>query len=186
MRRPRSLAWALDGYEVCTGATLDRLCGMRRLTVLLTICVLAACSRYEWVPDYLSPECATTGRAALARVGPPVGIEASPQMPPGAMGGTVMIAQSGKSLDNARITLSTVPLTGAITDSLGRFELQGVAAGRYAIAIRRIGFTTTRDSITVPREGGLRLAVQLAVAPLDGPCRGFGLVRVRKPWWKVW
>ena len=159
---------------------------MRRLSAILVVCSLAGCSRYEWVPDYMSPECSTIGQDPPAHAGPPVRVEAAPQMPQGALSGAVVEAQRREFVNGARISLSTAPLSGAISDSLGRFDMQGVPPGRYAIAIRRIGFATTRDSVTVPREGGLRLAVQLETAMLDGPCSGFGLVRVRKPWWKVW
>jgi len=171
---------------MCTRATLDRLPGMRRLPVLLVACSVAACAQYAWVPDYMTPACAATGPLALTNAGPPVRVERSPQTAPGSLSGTVVVAQRGDVLDHARITLATEPVRAATTDSLGRFALQGVPPGRYAITIRRIGFQMTRDSVTVPREGGVRLAVELEVAPSDGPCSGFGVVRVRKPSWKVW
>jgi Carboxypeptidase regulatory-like domain len=159
---------------------------MRPFSRIAVVVLLAACSRYEWVPDYLGPECATPHGVPPAYAGPPIKVQAATPASPGAIAGSVTQAETGLPLGGARIALSTVPAIGAITDSVGRFEIRDVPPGRYAIAIRRLGFTTTRDSIVIPAEGGLRLAAELQMAALDGPCSGFGLVRVRKPWWKLW
>lgn len=122
----------------------------------------------------------------LAGAEPPLRVEVAPRVQQGAVSGTVGSAQLETFLNHAWITLFTEPLTQANTDSLGRFALQGVPPGRYAIVIRRVGFQPVRDSVTVPRAGGLRLVVQLAIEPRHGPCTGHAFVRVRTPWWKVW
>lgn len=159
---------------------------MRPIARIAVVFLLAACSRYEWVPDYLSPECGKPDGVPPAHAGPPLHVQSATRLDRGAIAGSVIQAGTGLPVDGARIALSTVPAVGAITDSVGRFEIRDVAPGRYAVVIRRIGFTTTRDSIVVPEEGGLRIDAELQMAPLDGPCSGFGLVRVRKPWWKLW
>lgn len=159
---------------------------MRHIFGIAVACSLAACARYEWVPDYQSAECSAPAAVLPARAGLPVEVQSAASMRTGTIAGSVAHAFTDQPLDGARIALSTVPAVGAITDSLGRFQVRSVAPGRYAIVIRRIGFTTTRDSLTIPVEGGLRIAARLEPAPLDGPCSGFGKVRVRKPWWKVW
>jgi len=72
------------------------------------------------------------------------------------------------------------------TDSLGRFQFEGIPAGTYSFVARHTDFEATRDSIVVPRAGGLRVDAQLRHRANDGACSGYVMVEVRKPWWKLW
>ena len=56
----------------------------------------------------------------------------------------------------------------------------------YRLRVRRIGYHARRvDSVAVTSAAGAAVGVGLERAVLDG-CPGFMVVRVRKPWWKLW
>jgi hypothetical protein len=66
---------------------------------------------------------------------------------PAVIRGTITAADTGKPLRRARVALvpvaggtGAVPLAPAFTNSLGRYELRDVPAGRYYVSARRAGF----------------------------------------------
>src|SRR5437764_11781536 len=65
----------------------------------------------------------------------------------------------------AGATVSVVELKrGATTDSVGRFQLGEVPAGRYTVSARRLGFAAAVQSITVD-SSPLDISFTLDVAP---------------------
>jgi len=70
-----------------------------------------------------------------------------------------------------------------ITDSAGRFAVPA-EPGTHQLMIQRIGYYGYTTSFRFTP--GIELTVALAQTMLDGPCSGFGMVAVRKPWWKIW
>ena len=52
------------------------------------------------------------------------------------------IADATISLDNGRLR--------AVSDSLGRYRIPAVPSGRYAVAVRRLGFAPFSGTLTVP------------------------------------
>jgi hypothetical protein len=91
-----------------------------------------------------------TGTHRLKIVGPPGG----------AAVGTVsgVIRGTDHELVRNASVITMQPLAGGRTlraraDSSGRFEVPGVAAGKYELRVVSIGYLTSRDTITVPREG---------------------------------
>jgi hypothetical protein len=74
---------------------------------------------------------------------------------------------------------------GGFTDSIGRFRIDSILAGHYAIRVRRIGFRPRVDSVAVIEAFGQRVDVGLARQPLDG-CPGFMALVSRKRVWYWW
>jgi len=139
---------------------------------------LTACSRYEYVPDYMTPPC----RAAVApRQGPHI-ITVSDSVSPGVVIGTVT-TPSGDPVPYAVVVLDQTHADS--TDDRGVFRLEHVPPGNHAIAVRSIGYNASRDSVAIGLRGSI-LKAQLELRTMDGPCSGYASVRVRKPWWKVW
>ena len=147
----------------------------------LALALALGCVRYEQVPDFLGPAC--QNRIAPTRSGPPLGTIQVDSFPTGLVTGRVRAEGAADGLAYAVVTIAGRVDT---TDSVGRFALTDIAAGSYLVSVRRIGFASTRDSIRTATGGGMHVEVELRTAMLDGPCSGYGVVRVRKPWWKVW
>jgi hypothetical protein len=101
---------------------------------------------------------------------------------------TTSVVQDNASevpIPGASVIVITKPLIGAVTDGSGHFKLAAVRPGRYRVVVRRVGYLETRDSVTFPVNGALRLEARLRMMPSDG-CGGFGEVYFGKPWWKFW
>ena len=73
---------------------------------------------------------------------------------------------------------------GTNTDSLGRFRIDSVEPGRYAIRTRRLGFKPRQDSIVLTELFGQAVDIGVVRRVLDG-CPGFMAVVSRKRKW-VW
>src|SRR5262245_23296603 len=78
--------------------------------------------------------------------------------------------QEGGAVKAARVTLSSEAkeLRAAITDGEGRFVFNGVAAGRYGLAVKAAGFAVYQDDVTVGDATDERLKIALGVATLEG------------------
>ncbi len=61
--------------------------------------------------------------------------------------GTVMADSAGDPLSNAEIVIPSLGIGGR-TDSAGRFRIENVKPGEYAVVIRRLGFTPLRTRLT--------------------------------------
>lgn len=177
------------------GDALGRHSGMTpRLTTLglvVTLGLLGACARYEWVNELDHPGvCPTAGRGAGTGRGTFHVDTDVPPLAPGEIVGTVI--RTGDAVPVAAASVTARPDAGgagapraARSDSLGRFRIDELRPGRYELATRRVGYTIRYDTLLVG-PAGVRVQVGLEPQATDGPCSGFAMVRVRKPWWKVW
>ena len=145
--------------------------------------VLGACNRYEWVPDYMAPECQGFHRplstGALKR-------ETSLPDSVASLRGWVVIDGTNEGLSGAVLTLATVPPVAVTSDSLGFFRFERTPRGTFALRTRRVGTRGRVDTVALPLQPDLVVLLPLERDVLDGPCSGFGSVRVPKPWWKLW
>jgi len=88
---------------------------------------------------------------------------------------------------HAQIRLSGVGRSiEVLADSAGLFSFDSLPQGRYELLTRRIGFAMRRDSLSWPFVRTEMVVIPVKPQPLDGPCSGFAVIRVRKPWWRVW
>lgn len=144
------------------------------------------CARYEYVN-----ELDVRGLCPGAARGPapaPLRLEPTPDAAIGAsLRARVIAANDGTGLQGAQVRLSDGARPAeVVTDSAGWFALDSLAAGRYEVLTRRIGFAARRDSLTWPLPERGSLLIPLTPQVLDGPCSGFAVVAVRQPWWKLW
>ena len=113
----------------------------------------------------------------------PVGFRSVLTIVPGgtstAVEGAVLVREENTPLPDAGVWIDPPngPTTRTAAD--GRFTFGDVAPGRHAVVMRRIGFESLRDSITVPIAGHLRIEAQQSM--LDGGCDGLGEVRTANP-----
>ena len=96
-----------------------------------------------------------------------------------AVEGVVLLRGTNAPLPDAGVWIDPPNGPTTLTAADGRFTFGDVAAGRHALLMRRIGFETLRDSITVPVPGQLRIAAEQSM--LDGGCEGLGAVRTGNP-----
>ena len=126
---------------------------------------------------------ATPSSAACAVERKPAGFESVltiiPSAATTAVRGVAVVRESNVPLPDADVWINPPHGPTARTAADGRFTLGELAPGRYAIVMRRIGFESLRDSITVPVTGQLRIEAQQS--PLDGGCEGLGAVRTADP-----
>lgn len=154
--------------------------------VIAALALVAACSRYEWqneldVPGLCDDARQTTHGAVPRRV------RLESALSSARLRGHVSRRDSRQPLSQAFVRVADNHMRGAVqTDSAGRFVIDSILPGRYAIQVLRVGFHALRDTIDVVADGGAPLEIGLDVALLDGPCSGFAAVRVRKSWWKIW
>ena len=80
----------------------------------------------------------------------------------------------------------TATVAGMATRENGGFNLGPVPAGRYVLAVQLIGYARRQDTVDLSGGRGARVRVRLEAQVLDGPCSGFAVYRVRKPWWRLW
>ena len=138
--------------------------------------LLGCAPRYEYRPPPCPPE------------PPPPALRSDSDAPsaPGLLAGRVEDGTDGRPVAGARVMLlPPAPAIGALTDSAGRFQLEGLAPGRYEMEVWRIGYVPRRETVALPRGSGSGVVVPLVAAPSDG-CPGFAVMRVKKPWWKLW
>jgi carboxypeptidase family protein len=113
----------------------------------------------------------------------PVGFQSVLTVVPGAAAtaveGVVLAREANTPLPEAGVWIDPPngPTTRTAAD--GRFTFGDVAPGRHAVLMRRIGYKSLRDSITVPVAGQLRIEAQQSM--LDGGCEGLGEVRTANP-----
>jgi len=173
-------------YALADTSNISGVKGLVRTVVIAALAyassLVLACSRYERVPDYFSPQCQPTRRPdttfaadpLLDTVGSPV------------LRGRVFLAASMAPIAHARVTLDVVPPRDTSTDSSGTFIFLDVPPGLLQVRTRAVGTGSRADTVTIGSLGTHTLIVRLPSATFDGLCSGFGLVRVRKPWWRVW
>jgi hypothetical protein len=142
-----------------------------------------ACARYEWVPDYETPACASSRRPTSTR---PIATEPDSAAANGSLRGRAIVSDSKHAIPGASVTLLADPQRKATTDSLGTFTFTDVPPGTYVLRTRRIGYRTRTDTLHLAHAGSTSFVLTLDQQVFDGPCSGFAAVRVRKPWWKLW
>jgi hypothetical protein len=69
----------------------------------------------------------------------------------------------------------------------GFYSFPSVPAGRYALHIRRVGYTRVRDSVTILPGQADTIRIELSVySGCDIGCDPSDVVTARRPWWKFW
>jgi hypothetical protein len=158
---------------------------------------LEACApRYTWVNELDAPGyCAgylppASVAEPLMRVAPAVPTAATGRS--GAMSGRVECQDDSAPLGWVSVELRLLGAApdarpvAATTDSTGVFAFEDLPPGRYALRMRRIAFAAREDTLTVEAGRVVTRRVRLAPRALDGVCSGLMMMRVRKPWWRVW
>jgi len=79
--------------------------------------------------------------------------------------GRVLEAETSAPLADVVVSLEGSGLA-ALTDSVGRYRLDGVPAGPQVLRAQRIGFAVARLQVTVPRTGVLTRDILLSVSAL--------------------
>ena len=102
------------------------------------------------------------GAVLLALIAPMAGAQN------GTVVGRVTDGRTSQPLPSATLEIEGTRL-GAITDAEGRYRIFNVPAGTRAIVARRIGFTQSRQTVTVPvdRETTVDLVLQTTAIALD-------------------
>jgi hypothetical protein len=121
-----------------------------RYTVAIALVLLTSCGRH---PN-LSAACPANPTSQFELLSIP---NAS-----GIVAGEVVDLETGNAVANVTITL-TPDIPPVQTDSLGRFRIASVAARRYRLTLRRLGYKTTNlDSIAVAADVGMHINVHFA------------------------
>jgi iron complex outermembrane receptor protein len=97
--------------------------------------------------------------AAAVRAQPPA---AAPAARPGAVGGLVVDGATGRPLPAAQVRLLGAT-RGDLTHDDGRFEFADLPAGRYTVAVQRVGYAAAERTVTL--EAGARAAVRVELTP---------------------
>lgn len=84
------------------------------------------------------------------------------------LSGTVIDAEDLHPLEGAEIYIPQSPV-GAITDSLGRFQLREVALGEHRVVVKRIGYEDYAATLSVAHDSARALNVVLAQKPVNAP-----------------
>jgi hypothetical protein len=79
------------------------------------------------------------------------------EVPPGTVTG-VVLGPGGIPYSGAQVHFSETTI-GALTDHLGRFTLVPPSPGRWEIQVSHLGFRTIRDTLVVPSDLGVTVAV---------------------------
>ena len=160
----------------------DRLNGMpnvlRCLAAFLSLLAASACMRYvERTRPLTAADCPEETQRSTLVVGNDPGRR-------GSIAGRIFDADDPQHapLSHAFVRLEA-SRSEAATDSLGRFRLDSLGPGRYAIWIRRLGLVARRDTIDLVADAGATLEIGLERQPLDG-CPGFGALVERKRVWR--
>ena len=155
-----------------------------RSRVCWTACLALAmgCVRYESVNELDVPGlCPKEARAAAPLRFEPAPTEGS------TLRGRVVNVNGDNGVGSAQIRLSGVGRsTEVLADSAGWFAFDSLPHGRYELLTRRIGFAMRRDSLSWPLARSESVLIPVKPQTLDGPCSGFTVFRMRKPWWKLW
>ena len=153
-------------------------------TTLVGAILFVACSRYQYVNELDTPECKSRPQVEY--------VKASSIPDPSSdstrwLRGVVVRMDNGEPLPGAQVKIRDGDSSMVLSDSIGQFALAGpVHRGSVHLDISRLGFYRYSDTIMTPLAPGVRWRVALAVFVNDGPCSGLLMVRVRKPWWKLW
>ena len=102
-------------------------------------------------------------------------IAAAPSSDRGAIAGTILEAVSGRPLAGVLVLLSDLD-RGVLSDSLGRYRLEGIPAGPQHLSARSMGFESRTLHALVPRQGVLEINLSLTPRPLP-----LGAIEVRAP-----
>lgn len=143
----------------------------------------SACARTVCVNELDSPKC----RDAQPVITPAIESTTAASIAPNVLVGIVMRADSREPVRAEVMLTSARPPTTAITDSLGRFRLARAGTAPLVLRTRAFGMDVRTDSLSDEDASSLlRILLKPAVVIFDGPCSGFAMVRVRRPWWHFW
>jgi hypothetical protein len=84
------------------------------------------------------------------------------------LSGTVIDADDLKPLEGAEVYIPHTPV-GATTDSLGRFQLRGVALGEQRVIVKRIGYEDYAAALSLAHDSSRALNLALAQKPVAAP-----------------
>jgi len=87
-------------------------------------------------------------------------------LPPGTIGGTVSRAEDGRPIAGAQIFFEGTT-SGALSDSLGRFELAAPGVGRFTLGARSIGHREVKSRVDVPSDRGAAVHIDLVRSKLS-------------------
>ena len=155
----------------------------RLLAPTAWLVLLFACNRYEWrtirCPPNPHPQ-----PAPLSAIGwePVSGLS-------GAVHLRVVGVRTGAALGSYGVQARLLPDSAwRVLSAAGEILFDSVPPGAHQLEVRCLGFRAARAAIWLPaRDSGVEALASMAENPimLDGAC-GWGLTRVRKPWWKFW
>src|SRR4051812_47404966 len=105
------------------------------------LALVLACARYEYVNELDVPGLCP-GASARAPALPPLRVEVMPDTAAdAALRGRVVWATVSAGVQGAQVRVSNTQWSAEVlTDSAGSFALDSLAAGRYELLTRRIGF----------------------------------------------
>ena len=166
---------------------VDRPISMRavsvRLFLLVALAVSSACYRYvEEVRPMTSADCSPEPPSKAF-----VRIIADSSFHRG-ISGQVFDADAEGGIPRPVWEASVIALgtkRGTTTDSLGRFRMDSIPPGRYALRTRRIGYKPRLDSVVITDSLGQRAELGLVRDVTDG-CPGFMSLVTRKRKWQWW
>lgn len=84
----------------------------------------------------------------------------------GQIAGRVVNAETGEPVEGATVQVVDTDI-GALTTSDGSYRLTGVEAGTVSVRVRRLGFASSRRSVTVPPGETVTVNFQLRVARIE-------------------
>jgi hypothetical protein len=84
----------------------------------------------------------------------------------GALGGTVYRDAANHPLAGAEISIGALDRR-AVSNAVGDFRLAGIAAGRYVVTIRHIGFKPLNDTVTIATNALVERDYELAAAAVQ-------------------
>ena len=176
-----------SGLEISMVGTLHRSRRtrlFRRAGVALSAGMLSnACARTVWVNELDSPKCRDPQPVVTSAIESTTAASVAPNM----LVGIVMRADSREPVRAAVILTSALPPDTAISDSLGRFRLARAGMVPWVLRTRAFGMDARTDTLSEQDASHLvRILLKPIAVVFDGPCSGFAMVPVRRPWWHFW
>ena len=151
---------------------------LRPLGVSLSLGLVVACNRYEYVPIPPTPCPTPPGPLRALRIDT---VETL------GLHGWVVSLPDSAPLDGAQVGQGS---HAVLSDPVGRFVLPDTTTGRKVLRVRHFGFRERADTLAIPDRRGLDLVVPMTreSSPLvECEIKSTALYqRRRKPWWKFW
>lgn len=175
----------MDYVRVQRGAAIRSRSRISYVAALL--CLSTACYQYEeqfrpFPADLCPPELPSRSYSHVAADPGVVGLQGRVRGAFGPAPDAVPPDSSWPALADAWIQIEHTSGT-AHTDSLGRFRIDSLGPGRYAVRVTRVGYRPRRDTVVVAANAGADWDVALEPQAVDG-CPGFMSMVERKRVWR--